>query len=90
MSAAGGLSKWGPRHWNDRRREKVGGIETSWGIGVLSTPAEEERAKMEWIDLRACICRIDRSELGDGAALAIGRGEADLEERLDQVGERDR
>lgn len=35
----------------------------SWGMDVLSAPAGVERPKMEWIDLRGCICRIERREL---------------------------
>lgn len=68
--------------------------------GAESRGAEGVAAKIEWIDLRACICRMDRSEVGgeleERAAEALlppstmGRGEGVRENRLGSVGEAER
>lgn len=65
----------------------------------MGLSAEGEGGKMEWIDLRACICRMERSEvrgelggeLGEGRAGAlVGRGEGERENCTEAVGETER
>lgn len=64
--------------------------------GVTSERADGEAPKMEEMDLRACICRIDLSEVrgeageAEGALRAIGSGEGVRVKRMDQVEEADR
>lgn len=67
-SAAGGASKPGPRQWKDsseahrvsrRRGARRDGASDS---GVTLETVVVEKPKMDWIDLRVCICRMDRSD----------------------------
>ena len=117
VSAAGGASKPGPRQWKDssearrtRRRRNESRCDESVvndfalgpvDSGVPLAAAEGEGTKMDEIDLRACLCRMDRRDVGgelmeEGASgglmqlEAIELGEGVRENRMDQEDEVER